>query len=90
MKRLHKDVDFAVDDASGAQKIFGAFAEACALAVTLAACDGRPHNVDVLIHSKAGARAFGGDDCVENYLEDPDASVSERIEVRAEAKGRVA
>lgn len=89
MKKLHKDVDFAVDDAGGNEKIFGNFDEACGFAVSLAASDGRPHNVDVLIHSKAGARAWGGDDAVEQYLEDPDASVSDRIEIRAEIKGRV-
>lgn len=89
MKRLHKDVEFAVEDASGHQRIFDNFNEACGLAVSLAASNGKPCCVDVLVSSKAGARAWGGDDAVEQYADDPDASVHERIEVRADAKGRV-
>ena len=85
-----KDVEFAVDDASGHQRIFKSFDKAAGFAVSLAAGDGREHDVDVLVGSKAGARAFAGDDGVEQYLEDPDASVFERIIVQAEARGRVA
>lgn len=86
----HKDVDFAVDDASGKQRIFRSFDEACGFAVAISASCGKPVNVDVLIHSVEGARAWGGDCAVEAYLEDPDASVSERIEIRADSEGRVA
>lgn len=89
-RKQHKDVDFAVDDASGRERIFKAFDEACGFAVGLAASDGRSHDVDVLIHSEAGAKWWGGDDAVESYRDDPEASVSERITVQANAVGRVA
>ena len=89
MKKLHKDVEFSVDDASGKERIFTSFDEACGFAVALAAGDGRPRNVDVLIHSVAGALAWGGDYAAEQYLEDPDASVSDRIVIRADHQGRV-
>jgi hypothetical protein len=84
-----KDVEFAVDDKSGRQRTFKSFDKAAGFAVSLAASDGEPHDVDVLVWSLAGARAFAGDDGVGQYEEDPDASVFERITVRAEAKGRI-
>jgi hypothetical protein len=89
MGRKIKDLEFAVDDSSGHQRIFDTFADACAFAVSLACSDGRAHNVDVLIHSRKAAKAWGGDDAVDEYESDPDASVSERIEIKADSKGRV-
>jgi len=89
MAKKIKDVEFAVDDASGDQRIFDTFDEACGFAVSLAA-SGRKVNLDVLIYSEAGARRWGGDEAVKEYREDPDASVSDRIEIRAESKGRIA
>jgi hypothetical protein len=35
-------------------------------------------------------KGWGGDDAVEVYKEDPDASVSERIKITADSVGRVA
>jgi hypothetical protein len=87
--KRHRDVEFAVDDASGRQRTFKVFDEAAGFAVVMAASRGQTVNLDVLIYSAAGARAWAGDDGVEQYHEDPDASVFERIEVRADAKGRV-
>jgi len=87
--KTHKDVDFSVDDASGSERIFKTFDEAAGFAVSLAASDGREHNVDVLIWSKAGARFYGGDYGVEQYEEDPEASVHERVVIRAESIKRV-
>jgi len=88
--KTHRDVEFAVDDASDRQRIFKSFDEACGFAVGLAASTGKSWNVDVLIHSKAGARSWGGDDAVEQYMEDVDASVSDRIRIKAEDQGRIA
>jgi len=90
MARTHKDVEFAVDDASGKERIFKTFDEAAGFAVSMAASNGQTVNIDVLIWSKSGARAYAGDDGVEQYEEDPEASVFERIEVRADAVGRIA
>lgn len=89
MAKKHKDVEFHVTDAGGHTRVFDTFDEAAGFAISLAASDGRAHNIDVLIYSKAGARWWGGDDAVEEYESDPDASVSDRITVRAEDVGRI-
>lgn len=88
MARSHKDIEFAVD-VNGQERIFKRFDEAAGFAVALAASDGRTHHIDVLIYSVAGARAWGGDYAVEEYRSDPEASVSDRISVRADHVGRV-
>ena len=90
MAKRHKDLDFAVDDAGGQERIFKTFEEACAFAVSIASSNGQEVNIDVLCHSKAAARAWGGDDGVEQYNEDPEASVSDRITITADHVGRVA
>jgi hypothetical protein len=88
--KRHKDVEFAVDDASGNERIFKTFDEAAGFAVSIAASGRDNAAVNVLIHSVAGARWWGGDDAVEEYKSDPDASVSEQIVVKAESIGRIA
>lgn len=88
-KKSHKDVEFSVEDAGGNERIFKTFNEAAGFAVSLAVSDGTEHSVDVLVFSAAGARWLGGDDAVESYREDPDASVHERIVITAQAVGRV-
>ena len=45
--------------------------------------------LDTLVSSKAGARAHGGDAAVEQYLEDPQASVFERVEIKVNYVGKV-
>jgi hypothetical protein len=45
--------------------------------------------LDVVVWSEDGARAYGGDDAVDRYREDPEASVFERFEIRVNAVGRV-
>jgi hypothetical protein len=84
-----KDVEFAVDDASGEQRIFKKFDEAAGFAVVMAASNGRASNIDVLVYSRAGARAYAGEEGVEQYEDDPEASVFERISVRADSQGKV-
>jgi hypothetical protein len=84
-----KDLEFAVDDASGHQNTFKSLEKALAFAVSLAVSDGLPHNVDVLCYSPAAARKWGGDYAVQEYRDDPDASVHERIVITAESKGRI-
>jgi len=88
--KRHKDVEFAVDDYQGHERIFKTFDEAAGFAVSIAASGKSNVTIDVLIHSVAGARWWGGDDAVEEYREDPDASVSDRIEISANPVGRVA
>jgi len=87
--KKHRDVEFSVDDAGGKERIFNTFDEAAGFAIAIAASKGETVNIDVLIHSRAGAEWWGGDHAAEEYESDPDASVSERIEIRAESVGRV-
>lgn len=91
MARRHKDVEFAVDDAQGEEHIFKTWDEASGFAVSVAVAqgDGRGVNLDVLVYSKAGARSWSGDYGVEQYEDDPDASVFDRVIVKAEYVGRV-
>lgn len=88
-RQVHKDVEFAVDDASGRQRTFRTWDEAAGFALAMAASRGETVNLDVIVWSRSGARAYGGDDAVAQYDEDPEASVFERIEVRANDVGRV-
>lgn len=87
-RKKHKDVDFAVDDAGGNERIFKTWDEAAAFAVAIAASRGHA-NLDVLIHSRAGAKWYGGDEAVAQYKDDPDASVSDRLEITVNPVGRV-
>jgi uncharacterized ParB-like nuclease family protein len=87
---MTKDLEFAVDDAGGNQKIFTSFDKACGFAVSIAASNGQGVNVDVLCYSAKGARAFMGEEGVERYKEDPDASVFSRVTINAEDHGRIA
>jgi hypothetical protein len=88
--QTHEDVEYAVDDASNKQRIFKSSNEAAGFAISLAMSHGRPVNIDVLVHSPAGARWYrGSSDGVKEYEEDLDASVFDRIVVSAESIGRV-
>ena len=88
-KKTHKDIEYAVDDFSGKERIFKTFDEAAGFAVAVAASGKEDVSIDVLIYSKAAARAYGGDDFADEYAEDPDASVSDRIVITAESVGKV-
>ncbi len=88
MAKLHRDVEIQIDDASGHARTFHNFDEAAGFALSLAV-SGRTVEMDVLIYSAAGARAWGGEDAVEEYREDPEASVFERIEITANSLGRI-
>ena len=79
-----------VDDASGRPRYFKSSNEAAGFAISLAMSHGRSVNIDVLVHSPAGARWYRGtSEGVDEYNEDPDASVFDRIVVSAESIGRV-
>jgi hypothetical protein len=88
-RKTHPHLEFAVNDCGGKERIFKRFDEACGFAVSVAA-SGKPDvSVDVLCWTEGAARFWGGDAAVEAYREDPDASVTERIIIRAESIGRV-
>jgi hypothetical protein len=84
----HKDVEYAVDDAAGKQRTFKKFDEAAGFALSIAVARGESV-LDVLVWSKAGAKWYGGDDAVEEYNEDPEASVFQRFQIKVNAQGRV-
>jgi hypothetical protein len=89
MRRKHPDVEYEVDDASGRfARTFDTFDEAALYAVREALSHEVAH-LNVLVYTSEGARFYGGDDAVDQYLEDPEASVFERFEIRANNLGRV-
>lgn len=71
-------------------KIFASFDKAAGHAVALSVARGAPMVIDVVTWTRAAARKWGGDDAVEVFDDDPDASVHERVVVRADAQGKVA
>jgi hypothetical protein len=87
--KRHKDVEYQIDCPNGKTETFKTFDQAASLAVSIAA-SGRPCNIDVLVYSKAGARFVAGDEGVEEYNEDPDASVFQRLVVSVDVQGRIA
>lgn len=87
-EKSHPDVEYAVDDWQGKERIFKTFDEGAAFAMEIAMSRGEAV-LDVLIWSEEGAEWYGGDDAVDQYNEDPEASVFERFEIRVNAVGRV-
>ena len=87
-RKTHPDVEYAVDDAGGKERVFKTFDEAAGFALAVAVGRGSS-NLDVLIFSEKGAKFYGGDDAVDQYNEDPEASVFERFEIRVNAVGRI-
>jgi len=85
----HADVEFAVDDASGEERIFQTFDEAAGFAAGLALSTGRRIELDVLVMSRAGAEWWGGSDGGDDYDDDPEASVFERLVLDVTSQGRV-
>ena len=85
----HPDVEFEVSDEAGfTRKTYKTYDEAVRDAFDMAVSTGGA-NLDVLVWSEEGAEAWGGDDAVEQYNEDPEASVFERFELRVNAVGMV-
>lgn len=85
MAAQHADLEFAVDGFYTHD--FGA---AMCRAVQRALTLGRPVALDVVVWSEDAARLFGGEEAVEVYREDPDATVHDRIMVSAQSQGRIA
>lgn len=91
---IGKNIDFEVEFANRKGSAAGAFYfhnfdKAAGQAVRMAASGSKVH-LNVLIHSESAAYAWGGEDAAARYREDPDASVSQRIIVKADDQGRVA
>jgi hypothetical protein len=88
-KNSHKDVEFHCLGRGGEDVYFNTFDEAAAFALGDAMSTGVWKNFDVLVHSEAGARWWGGEDAVEIYRSDPDASVFERHIIKVQTEGMV-
>jgi hypothetical protein len=84
----HPDVEYVVG-AGGRERAYSTFDEALAAVFSVALSEG-PTNLDVLVYSEEGAEAFGGDSAVDEYREDPEASVFRRFEIEVRDAGRVA
>ena len=85
------ELEFHVNDERGqGATIFTNFDKAAGFALSQACYTGNEIQIDVVTWTKAAARAWGGDNSVEIYEEDPDASVHERIIIKAESIGRIA
>jgi hypothetical protein len=88
MAQIHADVEFMVE-APGMEDFYTHDAgEAQQKAMTYAMARGEA-TLDVLVCSKEGAWAYGGDDAVSSYNEDPEASVYERFEIKVNCAGRI-
>ena len=83
----HRDVEFIVS-AGDTEQTFRGFDKALMHAFSVALAEGEA-TIDVLVYSEEGAHAFGGDDAVEEYQEDPEASIFRRFEIRVNDAGRV-
>jgi hypothetical protein len=86
-----KDLEFHVSAATTpkTEKVLKDFGEACAYAVSRCVSGELTMLIDVVTWSRAAARAWGGDAAVERYEEDPDASVHERIVIKAHSQGQI-
>lgn len=83
----HADLEYMVA-VNGTERAYGSFDEALSHAFSVAVSVGRT-NLDVVVYSEDGAAVFGGDDAVDAYRDDPDASVFRRFEIQVRDLGRV-
>lgn len=86
--KKHKDVEYAVHGDNGEEHVFKTWDEAAVFAVSMAASTGSA-DLDVLIYSTFGEKFYGGSDAVDQYKEDPEASVFERFNITVKNAGRV-
>jgi hypothetical protein len=87
-----KDLEFHVgpEGIHTPTKICKSFKDACESAISMAVSTGQEMTIDVVAWTRSAARAWGGDAAVEVHKEDPEASVHERIIIKAESQGRIA
>lgn len=85
------DLEFHVSaENSVTTEIYTNFGKACLAAVSKSVQSGLVVRIDVITWTRAAARKWGGDEAIRVYEDDPEASVHERIVVKAEATGHVA
>jgi len=85
------DLEFHVQSSEGsATKIFSNFDKASGYAVARCCSTGVPVYIDVVTFTRAAANRWGGEYGLEVYDSDPEASVHDRIVIKAESQGHVA
>jgi hypothetical protein len=85
------DLEFHVNpEGSFDTKIFKNIKDASFHAISMAISHGQTMHIDVITWTRTAARKWAGDSGVEVYDEDPEASVHERIVVKAHSDGRIA
>jgi hypothetical protein len=84
---MHPDVEFVVST-DGVEQTFRSFDKALTYAFSVGLGAGEV-TVDVLIYSEEGAEWYGGDDAVERYQDDPDASVFNRYKLHVADLGLI-
>jgi len=89
-KKSHPDVEFHVLDDQGQDRYFRTFDEAALVVFYGALRDDRWRNLQVLVRSEAGAKWWGGEDAVERFRSDPDASIFEQLKVKVNSEGMIA
>ena len=85
-----KDLEFHGDYPNGTSLDTPSFDKAASAAVSIACSSGQPVSIDVLAYSRTAAQRWSGIEGAEIYDEDPDASIHDRIVIRAESLGRIA
>lgn len=90
-KKVHKDVEFEVSEGGRNRLNLGSFEDAVVHALDASLSTGRAVNLDVLCLTKAGFRAAVKAGIImrdeDDY--DPDASVSQRFEIKAKDWGKI-
>jgi hypothetical protein len=79
--------EFHITLLNGETKVLTDFDKAIVLAFSVAISGGQSCFIDVICYSEEDAEAWGGNEAVERYQSDPDASVFERIEIKANYLG---
>ena len=82
----HPEVEFGMLDEAGEKVYFKSFHEAAAFAFKDAMKMGTWKNFDVVAHSIAGARWWGGEDAVKEYRAHP-MGVLERFTLKVRSEG---
>lgn len=83
----HGGVSYQIDLPNGETRTYPVFNEAAAIAVINAFSNGQEQTIDALCNSQEAADSIGEGD---SHRNDPDASVTARIVIKAEHKGRIA
>lgn len=83
-RNKHKDLEYHIGNG-----VFRDVHDASSTAIAMALSRGEPVTLDVVCWSRAAAVAYAGADGGDQYDADPEASVFDRIVIRATSQGPV-